>query len=176
MCFYNQLLWTCGYWKWGNFHQQCYKECRIGETCGLKLVYEVELNKAPCTLCIGIQRKYRRINKLNRDIIRWRRDRVFPATIERAEMDIFELNYEVSSLVQLHTPRELIPTGQSDASDNTMLPLIQGPKIAKIPPSDLLRAELLKARTLEEYNIRKADTLWRLKPDWGQRRDFVLGA
>ncbi|EMT73999.1 hypothetical protein FOC4_h10017277, partial [Fusarium odoratissimum] len=26
-------------WRWGKFREQCNKEYRIGETCGLKLVY-----------------------------------------------------------------------------------------------------------------------------------------
>jgi hypothetical protein len=175
MCFYNQILWKCGYWKWGHYHQQCYKEDRIGETCGLKLVYEVELNNSPCAVCRGVQKKYRRIDRLSRNIERWRFEGSFPATIERAEMDICDLRDEIGKLVQLHTPSELVPTDQSAANDSTILPLIQGPKLAYAPRVDLSRAGLLRTRTLEEYNTRNADSLWRLKPDWQQRRDGIVG-
>ncbi|KAB5566904.1 hypothetical protein GE09DRAFT_1056376 [Coniochaeta sp. 2T2.1] len=34
-----RTVWAYGSWQWGTFRQQCPKESRTGETCGLKLVY-----------------------------------------------------------------------------------------------------------------------------------------
>ncbi|KAL2075906.1 hypothetical protein VTL71DRAFT_849, partial [Oculimacula yallundae] len=37
MCFYDSITRDCGCTKWHHFRLHCYKEYRIGETCGLKL-------------------------------------------------------------------------------------------------------------------------------------------
>ncbi|KAH7240379.1 uncharacterized protein BKA55DRAFT_119558 [Fusarium redolens] len=34
MCFYDLVVWKCGYWRWGKFRERCHKEYRTGETCG----------------------------------------------------------------------------------------------------------------------------------------------
>ncbi|KAF4471715.1 hypothetical protein FALBO_1384 [Fusarium albosuccineum] len=64
MCFYNQFVWTCGYWKWGQFRERCYKEHRTGETCGLRLVYESHGWPVACSLCDKITAKRRRIGEI----------------------------------------------------------------------------------------------------------------
>ncbi|KAG7110195.1 hypothetical protein HYQ45_017662 [Verticillium longisporum] len=68
MCYFYQTRWTCGYWRWGQFKQQCNKEYRTGETCGLKLVYTTVQEADRCKLCHDIDKKNRRILKMTTDI------------------------------------------------------------------------------------------------------------
>ncbi|KAH7308500.1 hypothetical protein B0I35DRAFT_442073 [Stachybotrys elegans] len=72
MCYFDQIRWACGYWRWGRHRQHCNKEYRIGETCGLKLVYETRAELDVCKLCHSIEKKQRRYDKMYRDIQRWR--------------------------------------------------------------------------------------------------------
>ena len=60
MCYFDQTRWSCGYWRWGHFRQQCNKEYRMGETCGLKLVYETRVESDVCKLCHDTEKKQRR--------------------------------------------------------------------------------------------------------------------
>jgi hypothetical protein len=71
MCYFEQTRWACGYWKWGNFRQQCNSEYRTGETCGLKLVYDTTEQPGQCKICDQIDKKSRRLEKMNQDIRRW---------------------------------------------------------------------------------------------------------
>ncbi|KAH6646816.1 hypothetical protein BKA67DRAFT_580643 [Truncatella angustata] len=57
MCFYDQTVWACGFWKWGSFRSQCTKEYRIGETCGMKLVWSTDIQEAECITCNNISKK-----------------------------------------------------------------------------------------------------------------------
>jgi len=68
MCYFDQTRWACGNWKWGNFRQQCNKEYRTGETCGLKLVYDTSYRSEQCRLCRQIEQRDRRLRRLNEDI------------------------------------------------------------------------------------------------------------
>ncbi|KAK3934980.1 hypothetical protein QBC46DRAFT_424357 [Diplogelasinospora grovesii] len=88
MCFYDQTRWGCGFWKWGNFREQCNKEYRISETCGLKLVFETEYRQDACNLCGQIAKKQRRLAKMTNDIERWRRDGNRLATVKKTESDL----------------------------------------------------------------------------------------
>ncbi|KPA42348.1 hypothetical protein FLAG1_04776 [Fusarium langsethiae] len=83
MCYFDQTRWTCGFWRWGHFRQQCNKEYRMGETCGLKLVYETKDERDACKLCHDIEKKQRRYDKMWRDVQRWQREGNRNATIER---------------------------------------------------------------------------------------------
>ncbi|KAM3442850.1 hypothetical protein NHJ13734_002174 [Beauveria thailandica] len=83
MCYFESTLWSCGYWRWGHFRQQCNKEHRIGETCGLKLVYDTKREPDVCKLCHDIEKKQRRYDKMARDVERWQREGNRRATIER---------------------------------------------------------------------------------------------
>ncbi|KAG5953233.1 hypothetical protein E4U53_006246 [Claviceps sorghi] len=89
MCYFDQTRWSCGYWRWGHFRQQCNKEYRMGETCGLKLVYETKVQGDLCKICHDIDKKERRYEKMYRDVQRWQREGNRNATIERtcSEMD-----------------------------------------------------------------------------------------
>ncbi|PNY25426.1 Uncharacterized protein TCAP_04635 [Tolypocladium capitatum] len=83
MCYFDQTRWSCGYWRWGHFRQQCNKEYRMGETCGLKLVYETKVESDVCKLCHDTEKKQRRYDKMYRDVQRWQREGNRSATIER---------------------------------------------------------------------------------------------
>ncbi|EPE02129.1 hypothetical protein F503_06133 [Ophiostoma piceae UAMH 11346] len=106
MCYFEQTRWTCGYWKWGNFRQQCPKEYRTGETCGLKLVYTTSYKSENCKLCEQIEKKNRRLEKLQRDVERWRQEGNRPATIEKTERDIEEIAERVNQLWEDHIGRQ----------------------------------------------------------------------
>jgi hypothetical protein len=102
MCFFEQTVWACGAWRWGTMREQCHKEHRIGETCGLKLVYITHRDNNTCKFCEQISRKIRRVAKLAADIARWTRDGNRPASIGKATTDMAGLKREVSTLRQRH--------------------------------------------------------------------------
>jgi hypothetical protein len=105
MCYFEQTRWDCGYWKWGNFRQQCTKEYRTGETCGLKLIYNTTLQSGQCRMCDQIAKKQRRVRKMVADIDRWRREGGRSATIEKTEQDIQEIQEQIASLQASHNER-----------------------------------------------------------------------
>jgi hypothetical protein len=105
MCYFEQTRWTCGYWKWGNFRQQCTKEYRTGETCGLKLIYTTDLEPGQCRICDQIDKKDRRVRKMAADISRWRREGGRTATIEKTERDIGEIQMQIAGLQATHDER-----------------------------------------------------------------------
>lgn len=102
MCFFAQTVWSCGYWRWGHFREQCYKEYRMGETCGLKLVYEINYKTTRCCHCDSIATKNRRIAKMSGDVERWRRQQLYPATIAKTEMEIRDLQRIVFRIIAQH--------------------------------------------------------------------------
>ena len=102
MCFFEQVVWPCGYWRWSSFRQQCNKEYRIGETCGLKLVYGTKYRKAPCDTCNSIAKKSRMMAKKAADVNRWRGQRLYPATVEKTEKEIAILQRQLSRLFKQH--------------------------------------------------------------------------
>ncbi|KAH8655599.1 hypothetical protein BX600DRAFT_70712 [Xylariales sp. PMI_506] len=99
MCFFEITAWSCQYWKWGRFRAQCYKENRVGETCGLKLVYSTEHINNSCTLCSKISTKSNKILKKRYDIERWQTASCYPATVEKTKE---ELDIEQEQLSILH--------------------------------------------------------------------------
>ncbi|KAK3303680.1 uncharacterized protein B0T15DRAFT_282064 [Chaetomium strumarium] len=105
MCYFDHTLWRCGYWRWGNFREQCNKEYRTGETCGLKLVYHTYQSPEVCKTCDQIGKKQRRINKMNEDVDRWTREGNRRATIEKTLQDIAELNMQIDELWRQHEIR-----------------------------------------------------------------------
>lgn len=105
MCYFEQTRWACGFWKWGNFRQQCNKEYRTGETCGLKLVYETIQVHTHCKICDQITKKLRRVNKMYDDIYRWQREGNRRATIEKTERDVAEITYQIADLRATHEER-----------------------------------------------------------------------
>ncbi|WPH02596.1 Hypothetical protein R9X50_00546100 [Acrodontium crateriforme] len=71
MCFYDNYKFLCGDYKWGVMRQQCTKEYRIGETCGMRMIYQTIMCDSECTWCEKIAKKRRRLEKLTSDIKRW---------------------------------------------------------------------------------------------------------
>ncbi|KAI0477207.1 hypothetical protein GGR56DRAFT_673621 [Xylariaceae sp. FL0804] len=106
MCYYEQTRWICGYWRWGHFRQQCTKEYRTGETCGLKLVYATNQELDSCKLCKDIEKKQRKYVKLESDIGRWAREGHRSASIEKAERDRGEVGDAINNMVSQHQLRQ----------------------------------------------------------------------
>ncbi|KAK0654910.1 hypothetical protein B0T16DRAFT_1435 [Cercophora newfieldiana] len=71
MCFYEKLVWDCGYGRWGFFRQQCNDETRPGKTCdGAKLVYDIYRQPGQCRLCDAAEKKERQFWILRDEIER----------------------------------------------------------------------------------------------------------
>ncbi|ROT43808.1 hypothetical protein SODALDRAFT_269484 [Sodiomyces alkalinus F11] len=105
MCYFYQTRWSCGYWRWGQFKQQCNKEYRTGETCGLKLVYSTIEMPDRCKLCLDIDKKRRRIQKMTMDVERWSREGNRQATIERTLMDLAVVRHQKEDMDHKHMAR-----------------------------------------------------------------------
>ncbi|KAI7917852.1 hypothetical protein M0657_007678 [Pyricularia oryzae] len=105
MCYFDHIRWSCGYWKWGNFRQQCTKEYRTGETCGLKLVYDTDYLPNQCRICDNVHKKTRRYYKMAADVERWRHEGGRTATIEKTEDDMDELSRQIANLNAEHATR-----------------------------------------------------------------------
>ena len=98
MCFYDQIIFTCGDWKWGQFRQHCAKEYRTGETCGMKLVNRADNMPSPCKICERINTKLGRRKKEEDKIRRWRKEGGRSASIDKAQAEIDELDREINKL------------------------------------------------------------------------------
>lgn len=99
MCFYDNYKFACQDWKWGNFKQHCQKEYRMGETCGMKMVYNTILLPDKCPWCEKIEKKLRRREKAAKDIARWSVEpHRYRASIEKAQEDIATLEQEIYNL------------------------------------------------------------------------------
>lgn len=105
MCYFSQTVWACGFFKWGNFRQQCNKEHRTGETCGLKLVYETVYKGEKCKLCEQIDKKRRRQAKMLQDVERWKNEGNRRATIEKTESDYQEVEDAILKIWEEHEER-----------------------------------------------------------------------
>lgn len=99
MCFYDQYIFACLDFKWGNFRQHCQKEYRRGETCGMKFVNETHYLTQKCKLCEKLDTKYRRKHTEEQRINRWKADGgKYRASIEKSEETIRTLDYEIATL------------------------------------------------------------------------------
>jgi sporulation-control protein spo0M len=105
MCYFEQNRWNCGFWKWGQFRQQCTKEHQTGETCGLKLVYVTIDDPDKCKLCYDIDKKERRLDKMRRDIARWYREGNRTATIAATQSSAEEVQIQINSMIVQHRNR-----------------------------------------------------------------------
>ncbi|KAH8722784.1 hypothetical protein GQ44DRAFT_806649 [Phaeosphaeriaceae sp. PMI808] len=99
MCFFDQHRFSCGDSKWGHFRQQCAKEYRIGETCGMKLVMQTIPEGTKCKLCTEIDTKMRwRAAEVDR-IGRWQREGdKFRVSIGKAKDFVQNLDAEIYDL------------------------------------------------------------------------------
>lgn len=116
MCYFDQTRWACGFWRWGHFRQQCNKEYRMGETCGLKLVYETRAEMDVCKLCHDREKKQRRYDKMSRDVQRWQREGNRSATIERTCGEMQEVWMQIQNMYQEHDKRVQSVTQVRDRS------------------------------------------------------------
>ena len=99
MCFFDQTLYRCGDYKWKAFRQQCPKENRTGETCGMKLIMTcIEDRSKRCKICDHIATKLRRRQKEIERIKRWKTERNRKASIEASEDIIDQLNRDIYTL------------------------------------------------------------------------------
>ncbi|SCV61179.1 uncharacterized protein FFFS_15748 [Fusarium fujikuroi] len=119
MCYFEQTRWACGYWHWGHFRQQCNKEYRMGETCGLKLVYETRTERDVCKLCHDTEKKQRRYDKMYRDVQRWQREGNRNATIERTWAEMQEALGQIYRMREEHDHR-LQSLGQPESDPHEM--------------------------------------------------------
>jgi hypothetical protein len=78
----------------------------MGETCGLKLVYETRYESEMCRLCHDIEKKVRRYEKMQRDIHRWQREGNRSATIERTTSEMEEVGGQIGRMRAEHSNRE----------------------------------------------------------------------
>ncbi|RYP46080.1 hypothetical protein DL768_007672 [Monosporascus sp. mg162] len=83
----------------------CTKEYRMGETCGLKLVFDTTQVMDSCKLCKDMEKKQRRYSKLHNDIIRWQREGNRNATIEKAQRDMEEIEDAIRRMSSQHETR-----------------------------------------------------------------------
>ena len=102
MCYFDQIRWACGYWRWSHFREQCDREWRIGETCGLKFVNELHEDPSICKLCSEMERKQRKIDKMEKDIARWRKEGNRQATIERTGEALSHVLQQMRDLQDKH--------------------------------------------------------------------------
>lgn len=77
----------------------------MGETCGLKLVYETKYATDVCKLCHDIEKKRRRYDKMYRDVERWQREGGRPATVERTCDEMQEVAGQIHRLQMEHSQR-----------------------------------------------------------------------
>ncbi|KAK1656862.1 hypothetical protein BDP55DRAFT_568450 [Colletotrichum godetiae] len=131
MCFFEQSLWACGLFKWGNMRNQCLKEKRIGKTCGLRLIYATTYHKGPCKICQDLSRKSRRVQKMNSDIARWRLDGNRPATIEATGEELRLLQNSVRNLQTRHLAGTIF--GSKRQSENDAKPSVKRRVVARRP-------------------------------------------
>ncbi|KAK1826831.1 hypothetical protein QBC39DRAFT_268349 [Podospora conica] len=106
MCWFDQTKWNCGYWKWGSFREQCEKEHRMGETCGLKLINDTTRINGDCKICDQIRKKQRRVEKMKKDIQRWQYEGNRWATIDKTNEDIAEIDNQIDDLFRTHEMRK----------------------------------------------------------------------
>lgn len=105
MCYYDQIRWNCGYWRWSYFRQHCTKEYRVGETCGLKLVYETKFEPGLCRLCCQTEKKQSRYAGLSQDLECWGGETNRTAAIEQARLQMEEVADQIHRMRKQHDCR-----------------------------------------------------------------------
>lgn len=77
----------------------------MGETCGLKLVYNTYNDPDVCKICEDAAKKQRRYDKMARDIERWQREGNRPATIEKTYNEMQEVQEQLNALQARHVQK-----------------------------------------------------------------------
>jgi hypothetical protein len=123
MCFYDQYVYTCSDFKWGNFREHCNKEYRMGETCGMKLVYQVAKQPSKCKLCERVDTKLRKRQQECDRITRWRSEGRNPASIDKSYETIAVLDSEISQIYgELGRKRQSIGGNQARQQPQSYVP------------------------------------------------------
>ncbi|KAL2824339.1 hypothetical protein BJY01DRAFT_256478 [Aspergillus pseudoustus] len=108
MCFYIQKKFSCGDFRWGKFVQNCNNDYRLGETCGLKLVYATAEVPTECRLCEKIAVKSRRraaeIDRANRYM---RDGGKLVASIDRSQRAVSDLESQIQQLERERVERRI---------------------------------------------------------------------
>ena len=105
MCYYDQVHWACGYWRWSTFREQCTREYRTGETCGLRLALGITRVDESCKICKDMEKKQRKLAKLQSDVYRWQGEGNRNASIEKAEREMAEIESVLAGLGLEHWER-----------------------------------------------------------------------
>ncbi|OBS29652.1 hypothetical protein FPOA_03591 [Fusarium poae] len=150
MCYFDQVRWSCGVWRWGQFRQHCIKEHRIGETCGLKLVYETKSEPGVCRLCSKTEKKQRRYEKMYRDVERWQQDSNRTAIVERTCGQMEEVASQIHLMRQEHNhrveggrpshterSRPTVANGSSRTIGNSTVSQNNDPGVASVPADEV---------------------------------------
>ncbi|KAK4634498.1 hypothetical protein CLAFUW4_00051 [Fulvia fulva] len=99
MCYYDNYIFHCRDWKWGNFRQHCNREYRTGETCGMKMIFATHQLPDKCPFCEKIEKKIRRRDKAISDYKRWAMEPgKYKASMEKAREDVRVLEGEIQKL------------------------------------------------------------------------------
>lgn len=99
MCYFDNYKFACADWKWGNFRQHCQVEYRMGETCGMKMVYQTLPLAEKCPMCEKIERKQRRLEKHKADYMRWQQEGgKYKCSMEKAVEEMQSLKAEIDKL------------------------------------------------------------------------------
>lgn len=77
----------------------------MGETCGLKLIYNTTELKSACKICDQHAKKNRRLQKMRSDVLRWQCEGNRWATIEKTNADILEIQAQLDDLDRSHDAR-----------------------------------------------------------------------
>ena len=115
MCFFDQVKFNCGDWKWSHFRQHCSREYRTGETCGMKLIMQTVDVPQDCKICEKIKIKRRRQQSEAERIARWAREpHKYRASIEKARDTVQELEDEINKLWS-EKQKKLVSIGNQSA-------------------------------------------------------------
>lgn len=170
-------LWECGFWRWGQFRQQCNKQHRIGETCGLKLVYDTKREREVCKLCSDMEKKQRRYDRMSRDIDLWSHEGNRFATIERSLGEMQDILGQICRMRGEHDCKIASLGSGADPSVLVTAPLASPTMGFPITaagsssPADEVRAPfhghdpIDHHRNLEAAPVRRPDVLHSLQPD-----------
>jgi len=107
MCYYDCIVFQCTDWKWGNFRAHCNKEYRIGETCGMKLVYQSLGQAQKCRLCEKLETKYRRRAAEIERITRWQAEGRCPSSVEKGCNTVHQLDQEINAILAERDQRRM---------------------------------------------------------------------
>lgn len=74
----------------------------MGETCGLKLVYDTKRKAEKCKLCQDMEKKDRRYKKMAADVARWQSEGNRRATIDRTREEMQEVWEQICRMSEEH--------------------------------------------------------------------------